>query len=437
MRTRLSSRYQVIRHLCRVEKTGIHIGTGLGENAAAGEARSYTELANGITRWRRYLDYLIGHYCDRKISRIETVLLQTLRMGLFELLILKRAPHATTNETVLLAKRLVRPGAGSLVNAVLRKAAQHPMPVPHTGDIAEDLGVRWSHPTWMVRRWLTRYGEDQTRALLMQNNARPVYSLRCNPMRTSHGTAAALLTEVGVSWKRSSYLDDFFSVQRLQPVIRAGYIEHGQFVVQGDSAGLAIQVLNPQSGMTLLDLCAAPGGKALYAAARMQNTGRVIAVDLHAKRLSRLERAAEQQGITIVESIVADSRTLDRAIKADCVLVDAPCSGLGVLAKRSDMRWKRTPDDLNRLTELQDALLDAATRFVNVAGSLVYATCTMEREENEDRISAFLARHPNYFVDRVEGPDALVTPEGYLAMLPHVHGVDGAFVARLRKRQVT
>ncbi len=420
-----------------METEGAYAGTGVGNTADASDARSYTNLVNGVTRWRRYLDYLVGHYCDRRIDKLETVLLQILRVGLFELLILKKAPYAAANEAVSLAKKMVRPGAGALVNAVLRKATRQPPPGPNTGDVAEDLGIRWSHPTWMVRRWLIRYGLDQTTALLTHNNARPDHSLRRNPLGPSDSTADALLSPLSISWQRSRYLDDFVRVQRLQPVIRAGYIEQGQFVVQDESAGMAVQLLNPQPGMTLLDMCSAPGGKALYAAARMNNTGRVIAIDQHANRLRRIHRAAKQQGITIVESIVADSRTLDLTVQADCVLVDAPCSGFGVLAKRSDMRWNRTPRDIARLSDLQDALLDAATRFVKEDGALVYATCTIEPEENENRVAAFLARHQDYSVERVGFPDSLVTSRGYLVTLPHIHGVDGAFAARLRRMPAT
>ena len=432
-----SHRQQVIQHLCRIERSGIYAGTGATDQVEAGSARAFTDLTNGVTRWKRYLDFLIEHYYSGKFRKLESTLLQILRVGLFELLISQRAPYAVTNETVSLARKMVRPGAGALVNAILRQAARQSPPSPNTGDLAQDLGIRWSHPTWMVRRWLDRYGPAQTRTLLTHNNARPAFGLRCNPLRITHAAAGGLLTELGVPWQQSCYLEDFVRVERLQPVFRTGHVAQGRFVVQDESAGLAVHALNPQPGDTVLDLCAAPGGKALYAAARMQNTGRVLAVDKHANRLGRLEKAAEQQGISSVEPIVADSRMLDRDMQVDRVLVDAPCSGLGVLAKRSDMRWNREPNDIPILVKLQDALLDAAARFVKNRGVLVYSTCTIEKEENEDRVTAFLERHPDFIVEPVATPASVVTAEGYLATLPHVHGIDGSFVARLRKRPTT
>jgi len=201
-----------------------------------------------------------------------------------------------------------------------------------------------------------------------------------------------------------------------------------------------VRLLDPQPGETLVDGCAAPGSKALYAAARMQNRGRVLAFDAHAGRLHLAEDAAKVQGISILHTEALDLRELARRNdrpEADRVLLDVPCSGLGVLSKRADLRWRRTPEELQALTIVQDQLLEAASRLVRPGGLLVYSTCTIEPDENQRRIEAFLDRKPDFHVESAKGyvPEEVLTPEGFLATLPHRQHVDGVFGARLRKEE--
>jgi 16S rRNA (cytosine967-C5)-methyltransferase len=311
---------------------------------------------------------------------------------------------------------------------------QDALPTPATGDAADDLAVRESYPTWLVRRWLDRYGEAETLALLQADNAAPAYSLRVNRLKTTVEALGERLSALGVGWRPSAYLDDFVVVERLQPVIRAGLLDEGVCAVQDEAAGLVVRVLDPQPGERVLDGAAAPGGKAVYAAQRMHDRGEVVAVDLHEARTALVRKAAEAQGVTIVHAIAADLRTFEPRSLFDRVLLDAPCTGLGVLAKRADLRWNRREEDFAELTALQDDLLDAAARHVRPGGLLVYSTCTLEPEENAVRVAAFLRRHPEFqrepVGDRV--PEAMRTLEGDYATLPHRHGTDGAYAARLR-----
>jgi 16S rRNA (cytosine967-C5)-methyltransferase len=292
----------------------------------------------------------------------------------------------------------------------------------------------------MVRRWLERYGAEETRRLLEANNARPVYGVRVNTHHITPEAFHARLDEEGISWEASPYLDDFVRIRRLQPVIQAGLLADGSCMVQDEGAGLVVRLLDPQPDETVLDACAAPGGKALYAASRMQGRGRVLAYDVHPGRIRLVSQAAGTLGLTNVVAEAADLRDLagqQPPPAADRVLLDVPCSGLGVLAKRADLRWQRTPEDMAELVALQDDLLDAAAALVRPGGVLVYSTCTIEPEENEDRVSAFLERH-GAFVQRSAGglvPEGLVTAEGFYAALPHLDGIDGAFAARLERRR--
>jgi len=434
------ARVLALQHLERVRKDDAFVGTLEADDADARTRRQARELVAGVTRQRRWLDFVLGKAYHGEYESMEHRLRQILRLGLYELLFQATPTHAAVDEYVELAKQELRPGAGNLVNGVLRtidRDREH-IPNPDTGDDAEDLAVRYSHPTWMVRRWLDRFGLDETTELLRANNRRPMYSVRVNPLRTDRESVAEWLDEHDVVHIDSPYLDDHLRLKRLQTLIEDGLLDDGHVAVQDESAGLVVALLAPKPGETLIDGCAAPGGKAMHAAARMEGDGTIYAVDRNESRLSQVEEAATTQGVSdMVRVETADLRTWTDSPdppQADRVLLDVPCTGLGVLAKRADLRWRRTPEDLDEMTELQDALLDAAAKLVRPGGLLVYSTCSIEPEENQQRIDAFLTRHAEFTVESADGyvPDDVVSDGGFLATLPHQHRMDGAFAARLR-----
>ncbi|GIV62495.1 MAG: ribosomal RNA small subunit methyltransferase B [Rhodothermaceae bacterium] len=435
-----SPRGRAVRRLDRIEVGGAFTALLADEAVDPRADRQVTEYVAGVTRWRRWLDFLLAHHYRGPYQKMEPTLRQILRVALYDLLFLDTPPHAAVHEAVELAKAFVRPGAGGLVNGLLRAVLRRRdrLPQPATGDEAEDLAIRWSHPTWMVRRWLARYGTEGTQALLVWNNTRPTFGVRLTD-RIAREEVIARLEAEGVAWEASPYLEDFLRVARLQPVLAAGWLAEGRCVVQDESTGLVVRLLDPRPGETVLDVCAAPGGKARYAAERMQGTGRLLAFDVNAARLRLLAGAADREGRSIIQTEAVDLRELAgraEAPRGDRVLLDAPCSGLGVLARRADLRWRRTPEEIDELTRLQDELLDAAARLVRPGGLLVYATCTLEPEENEGRVTAFLQRHPDFSLEPAHPfvPETLVTPEGYFASWPPRDRIDGAFGARLRRR---
>jgi 16S rRNA (cytosine967-C5)-methyltransferase len=439
-----SARRSAVLALAEMEDRGQYIGRSeeLEDVQALDqrEGRQALEYVAGITRWRRYLDFLIGHYYRRDPDLLEPYLRQIIRLGLYDLLFLRTQPHAAINEAVELAKELVRFGAAGLVNGILRSAQRQgtEQPLPGTGDQIEDLAIRMSHPSWMVRRWADRFGTEETRHLLDRNNDRPIHSVRINTARTSVEAFHALLEERGIEFEVSPLLEYFVRVPRLQSIIRNGFIEQGLCAIQDESAALVVRVLDPQPGEVLFDTCSAPGGKTLHAAQLMCGSGEIHAMDLYESRLSLVRRAAEQQGATLIRTRAGDLRDLARQSglpRADRVLVDAPCSGLGVLSRRADLRWNKSEEDIEQLTALQDQLLTAASALVKPGGLLVYSTCTIEPEENENRVAAFLRSNQEYSLESAADavPPEMLTDEGAFRSLPHRHGVDGAFAVRLRR----
>lgn len=430
-------RAQAIDRLNRIEVGGAYIGKAGGavQDQDASVSRQVKEYVAGVTRWRRWLDYQIGHHYRGDYGRMEPTLKQILRLAVYDLQYLHTPVHAAVHEAVRLAKSEVRTGAGGLVNGLLRSLLRKGVPEPE-GAAAEQLGIRWSHPTWMVERFLHQFGQEATHTLLQINNERPVYGIRVNTQKVDRDAILERLAAIGATASPSPLLEDFIRVPRLQPVLRSGLLQEGAGMVQDEGAGMVVRVLDPQPGEVVYDICAAPGGKALYAASRMQNRGTLFAWDVHQGRLSQLSRAANLQGLSIIRTHVADFTTAELpSAAADRILIDAPCSGVGVLAKRADLRWQRGQRDLGALTALQDELLEAAAHALKPGGCLVYSTCSIDHVENQERVEAFLGRHRNFTLESAKGwvPDALVNPSGYYEALPHVHRIDGAFGARLRK----
>ncbi|TYI42564.1 hypothetical protein ES332_A01G108000v1 [Gossypium tomentosum] len=377
---------------------------------------------------------------------MEPLLLQVLRIGFYEIVKLNMPPYAVVDENVKLAKVALRPGAGNMVNGILRKLVlvkeNNSLPLPKLeGDSrthARALATLYSHPVWMVRRWTKYLGQEEAIQLMMWNNSDPSFSLRANAAKgITRDDLVMQLNSLKVPHEVSLHLDDFVRVKiGLQNVIRAGWLKEGLCSVQDESAGLVVSVVDPQPGEDIIDCCAAPGGKTLYMASRLRGKGKVHAIDINKGCLRILKETAKLQKVDgVVDTIHADLRTFaeNSPMKSGKVLLDAPCSGLGVLSKRADLRWNRRLEDMKQLKNLQDELLDAASTFVSSGGVLIYSTCSIDPEENEDRVEAFLVRHPEFRIDPVNRyvPSDFVTKQGFYFSDPVKHSLDGAFAAHL------
>jgi 16S rRNA (cytosine967-C5)-methyltransferase len=362
-----------------------------------------------------------------------------LRVGLYQILFLTRIPHhAAVNEAVEFVKKYRGQKLADTINGLLRNIARNIENIRYplaTNDEIQYLSVVHSHPSWLVKRWHARFGFEATESLCKSNNIRPFLTLHPNSLKVDfHGFINGLV-EFGIDYRRCFYLDEYVTIRNLPNIRHMRMFQEGQFFVQDESAGLVGTLTDPKPGETLIDLCAAPGGKALHAAELMRNTGRIVAIDKYMTRLNLVQQSADRLGITNLELHEADA-TEFTADPADKVLVDAPCSGLGTLSKKPDIKWKREPEDIAALVKIQENILENAAKLVKPGGVLVYSTCTIEPEENGDQVHAFLAQHPEFEVERADKfiHPQLVSKDGFMETFPHKHRMDGAFAARLRKK---
>jgi 16S rRNA (cytosine967-C5)-methyltransferase len=397
------------------------------------------EIVTGVIRWRNKLDWLLTGFFHGNFTKAETNIKNALRVALYQILFLDRVPHsAAVNEAVEFIKRLRGQKVADLVNAILRNIIRNienlRYPDPNE-DRVQHLAVVESHPSWLVRRWVERFGYDDAQKLLAANNQRPDLTLRVNRLKIDFAYFLNLLEQHQVEFSRSAYLDCFVRVKHMSNIGDSDMFKQGYFGVQDESAGLAVKLLDPQPGERVLDLCAAPGGKTTYIGELMKNIGEIVAVDRYETRLNLVKSACQRHGVANAHFIAGDAASVQLS-PADKVLVDVPCSGLGVLSKKPDAKWKREPQDLETLTVLQRSLLENAVQLVKPGGVLVYSTCTTEPEENFGMVSEFLATHQEFTIDpagRYIDPK-LVHADGYIETLPHLHGMDGGFAVRLVKR---
>lgn len=420
------------------------------------------ELVMGTLRWQRRLDYSIDSHLRHK--KLDPAARIALRLGAYQILFLDRVPsHAAVNESVELAKRHA-PRTAGLVNAVLRKLAaqgkrDRDLPsLPRRFSDAESLGIRASHPTWLVERWLARYGDEDTAALLVTNNSPAPVTL------TYLGDPSGFGVEIpgGGRMEGSRWLKNSFRMPSKQPDL-ASSLESlslaGFLFYQDEASQMAALLLDVPPGVTLLDLCSAPGGKTILLAKAAGASGRLIAADLHFHRLSSMRqrltaslpsefaerlRLAPRSPIALLA--LDATHQLPFTAQFDRILVDVPCSGTGTLARNPEIRWRITPADLQNLQSRQKAIFHNALDALAPGGRLVYSTCSLEPEENEQVVEAVLATHrdchladgrPSLTPHLCEGADAsqLFDPAGYFRTFPPRHHTDGFFAAVVEKKQ--
>ncbi|MBF4691673.1 16S rRNA (cytosine(967)-C(5))-methyltransferase RsmB [Fusibacter ferrireducens] len=418
------------------------------------DRRFISYLVLGVLENKMLLDFYIRKLSKLRFGKIHHEVVNILRMGLYQIEFMSKVPDsAAVDECVKLAKK-ISPEQGKYVNGVLRTfireknkielpdAKRHP---------STHLSILYSHPEWLVERWIAQFGKNFTETLLKANNNRPNLIIRVNPLKITVSSLQKRLDEAGVVYEPSLYIKDALVIKSLNALsfeTLPGF-EEGLFQVQDESSMFVGILSDVKAGQTVVDVCAAPGGKATHVAQLMNNTGVVYARDLHEHKLSLIMENVERLGLKNVKAQVFDAALFDKELehKADVVLVDAPCSGLGIIRRKPDIKYNKSIEELAGLSDLQKRILSTSSEYVKDQGTLIYSTCTLNLEENEAVVNWFLEHHPKFRLDRDQGGHLskarrmLLTEKGIdlvmdtemLKLFPNKHGTDGFFIAKMIK----
>ncbi len=441
-----------IKILCRCERTDSYL-----EKLIDAELRNDTlndfdkallnEISHGVIRWMRRLDWFLNGFYRGNYEKCLPEVRNAMRIALYQILFLNKIPYsAAVNESVEYIKRIHGEKHAGVVNGLLRtiiRTLDNLVWPTREIDEVNYLGLIQSHPNWMVRRWIKRFGFDDAVNLCEANNKRPVMSLRVNRLKISNSDFENYLTEKNLYFRKGNFLDNFFSTKTMSKIYTDELFKKGYFTIQDESAGLVSRLVDPKKDELVLDLCSAPGGKTSHMSELMGNEGQIIAVEKYLSRVEVMKTNLERLGVTnatLIHDNICEpaSKELTETYlgKADKVLVDVPCSGLGVLSKKPDIKWKRELEDIYNLQKLQVEILENSVKYLKPEGVLIYSTCTTESEENMDVIKIFLENHREFMVENAEAfvDKKAVNSDGCIELFPHVHNRDGSFAVRLRRK---
>lgn len=443
-------RETALKILYEVNKSGaysnIALSKKLEDNKLSNLDKAFiTELVYGTLKWKLSIDYIIERFSSVKIKKLSPWILNILRLGVYQLIYMSKIPEsAACNESVNLARRYGHSASSRYVNAVLRNIARSKDNIEYPDknkDLSAYLSIKYSHPEWMVKNWLNRFGESFTEELLKSNNETPPLTIRVNTLKTGREELQTLLENEGFEIHPAKYVKNALTIDNPSSFTKMEAFAKGLFQVQDESSMMVAQVLDPKPGELVIDVCSAPGGKATHIAELMQNKGQVIARDIHEHKIKLIEEAALRLGIDIIKAEVFDAQEEDEELagKADGVLVDAPCTGLGIVRRKPDIKWTRNIKDSDELVKIQKRILYTSSRYVKPGGVLVYSTCTIESKENEELVRWFLSENKEFEREDISNllPEALrkdTAKEGYVQFYPNTDGIDGFFISKMRKR---
>jgi 16S rRNA (cytosine967-C5)-methyltransferase len=442
-----SVRELALRILCRSETSGAFadqlIASFVAARGLSSQARAFLrELTYGVLRWRNRLDWMLERCSDRSLKTLTSTVRNLLRLGAYQLCFMDRIPpYAAVSETVQLAKQVGHAGVVAYVNAVLRslEPQRGAMSLPDAQeDLPAYLTITQSHPRWLIDRWLNHYGPQQTMAMCHANNMRPPLVVRANLLRTTRERLLHSLAADGCEVEPCQYAPDGVLVASHPSLDRLQGFREGWFTVQDEAAILCGYLLAPQPGERVLDACAAPGGKATHAAELMADRGEILCLDHSHQRLKLVQESARRLGLKCLRCVVGDAEQMKFKRAFDRIMIDAPCSGLGVLRRHPDAKWRKGPELIGMMARQQATILEHLSHFVKPHGLLLYITCSTELEENQRLVQAFLDRHPDYELEAAgkDLPDAariFARQEGWFQTWPGPEGLDGFFGARLRR----
>lgn len=393
------------------------------------------ELSFGTIRRRKRLDFLISKRLKRKINELDPDVLNILRLGVYQICYLRVPDYASVNEMVAITKVLKGGGAEKLVNAVLRRVSREGCEPERFDDPIEELSVVESHPKWLVELWESRFGLELTRDICRHDNEAQPVTIRVNDLKKSPQELISELAGEGVDSSQGG-LSESLSISSGLDLSTTGSYGRGEFIIQSEASMLVADAFSEFGGKDFIDLCSAPGGKTTHLAQMLHGEGKVISVELNPARAEIVKRNIKRMSFKNIKLVIGDATKVELEA-ADGVLLDAPCTGLGVLGRRPELRWRVKPEDIAKMAEIQRRLLERAAEMVRPGGLLVYSTCTISAAENEDQITSFLERHSEFELEKLPAvferfPVDL--EQGYIQLIPPRDKMDGFFVARMHKK---
>lgn len=400
------------------------------------------EIVYGVIDNKLYIDWVIEKFSRIKFNKISSIIKNILRMAIYQIIFMDRVPDsAAVNEAVKLSKKYSHKGTYGFVNAVLRNIADEKNSImlpDKEKDVMMYMSIKYSHPKWMIENWIKEFGVDFTESLCRENNGKPKLNIRVNTLKINRDDLMNVLSQKGFKCSKTKYSNDGIIIDNPTKITDTDEFKNGYFIIQDESSMLVAQVMNPKPGSLVLDMCSSPGGKATHIAQFMNNKGRIIARDIYFHKLKLIEENVKRLGIDIIETQLFDGLKLDNSLieKVDYCLIDAPCSGLGLIRRKPDIKWRKTKTDLENIKELQYEILTTGSKYIKQNGVLVYSTCTIEKDENIRLIKRFLNENQNFklisFDDLLPDDELLLSKkDGYLELYPNVHKTDGFFIAKL------
>ncbi len=384
------------------------------------------------------LDFFISRLSSKKLDKLSYPVRNILRLAIYELEYTDSPAYAVIDSYVNLVKKYENKASG-FVNAVLRTFIRQKDNInpPNINDNPiQNISINYSHPEWMVKKWIKTYGLEDTINICKYNNSIPSVTIRVNTLKITMQKLINIFDEHNIEYSKSKYLDECLNINYKGKIAKLPGFKKGYWMVQGESSCLVSKVLSPKEDSKILDICAAPGGKTTHLANLINNKGLIKAIDINNSRIKRIQENCERLKVYCVDIEVADGTRYQTEINFDYILIDAPCSNTGVLSKRLDARWNKSEQDVKNLSTLQYKILDNAKNLLTFNGTIVYSTCSIEPEENINIIEKFIANNPDFIIDDINNylPDRLKSKEKYLQILPSKYNIDGFFICRIKKR---
>lgn len=391
-----------------------------------------SEIVYGVTTWKLTIDEIIRKYSKIRLKKISPWIITILRMGVYQIVFLDKVPKsAAVNESVNLAKRYGHKSSSNFVNAILRKISKKDYEdFFDIDDNIERISKTTSMPVWIIEKLLKEKDIDEVENICKNSNIRPKITVRINKLKTNKEEIKKILAKEKIEFKECE-LDDFLILEKVKNIENFDLIKNGYLTIQDKGAGLIALVLNPKENEHVLDACSSPGGKTTYMAEMMNNRGEIVAWDIHEHRVNLVEKNAKRLDINIINTECKDATKYEEKYKErfDKILLDVPCLGLGVLKRKPDIKWQRKEEDINEITKIQKEILNSCSKYLKENGELVYSTCSILKDENEEIIKEFLEKNKNFEAIEISGK------QQYIQLYQDKEN-DGFFICKLKKKQM-